>query len=164
VTLRERLLANSVVTDGGCREWTCACFPNGYGKITVGSRTDGTRAIVGVHRVAYREFVGPIPDGLGVLHTCDNRPCIEPSHFFLGTDLDNARDRAAKGRNGEAARRGCLNGAATLDDEAVMSIRVMAAMGVKQRDIADWFGVQAPAVSRIVRGLRWSHLPILGRA
>ncbi len=51
------------------------------------------------HRVAYRIFVGSIPTGLQVCHTCDTPPCCNPKHFFIGTQLDNIGDRVQKGRS-----------------------------------------------------------------
>lgn len=84
-----------------CWLWTGA-RAGGYGKVYVGGRSGG---MVGAHRVAWEVLVGPIPDGLRVLHRCDNPPCVRAdpdpalSHLFIGTQSDNLRDMAAKGRN-----------------------------------------------------------------
>lgn len=66
---------------------------NGYGEYGHASRGK-----VRAHRVAYELTHGPIPDGLSICHHCDNPPCCNPAHLFAGTTLDNARDRAQKGR------------------------------------------------------------------
>lgn len=73
---------------GCCWVWTGSCNNKGYG------RFDGEYA----HRFSWRLLSGPIPDGLNVLHRCDNPPCVRPDHLFLGTVSDNARDMWAKGR------------------------------------------------------------------
>src|SRR6185437_1359919 len=80
----------------GCREWIGARNPyrGGYGIFWVSKG-----ATVLAHRMAWELAYGPIPDGLLVCHRCDNPPCCEPSHFFLGTDADNARDKVSKGRH-----------------------------------------------------------------
>ncbi len=76
----------------GCWEWTGATAYYGYGKVGLDGRT--TR----VHRAVYEAIFGPIPDGLFVLHRCDNPPCFRPDHLFLGTAGDNFHDMLAKGR------------------------------------------------------------------
>jgi hypothetical protein len=57
------------------------------------------KVTVGAHRLAYTFTFGEIPDGLGVLHTCDNPPCCNPNHLWLGTQLENIADRHSKGRS-----------------------------------------------------------------
>jgi hypothetical protein len=105
VPTAERLRRRLKVTANGCLEWTGSRLPRGYGHIWFnGSRTY-------THRLAWELANGPIPDGLNVLHHCDNPPCCEtePSeeypegHLFLGTQLDNVTDMVAKGRGAGGA-------------------------------------------------------------
>lgn len=77
---------------GACHPWTAA-RDRGYGKFTIRGKGQ-FRA----HRLAYELTIGPIPEGLNVLHHCDNPPCCNPAHLFLGTQQDNVNDMYAKGR------------------------------------------------------------------
>lgn len=79
-----------------CIEWRGRRFPNGYGHIK--SRPLVRAGYLYAHRWAYEKFYGSIPKGLFVMHTCDNPPCINPTHLRLGTNSDNIRDSVAKGR------------------------------------------------------------------
>jgi len=96
-----RFLAK-VDRSGECWLWTGARDKDGYGVAAISARTG--RA----NRVAWTLFVGPIPEGLCVLHACDNPPCVRPGmgHLFLGTHADNAADRDAKGRQASGDRNG----------------------------------------------------------
>ena len=89
---RESLSANCIRTIAGCLEWQGKRHHTGYGLAKVAGRRKP------VHRLMYEAAIGPIPAGHHVLHRCDNRPCIEPTHLFTGTDRDNVRDMFAKGR------------------------------------------------------------------
>lgn len=84
-------------------EWQgeCLVFPGahtvaGYGLLR--ERVNGERTMTGTHCVMYRDTIGPIPDGLFVLHTCDNPPCCNPDHLWLGTAAENSLDMVTKGR------------------------------------------------------------------
>lgn len=91
--VRTRLLKNSSVKPSGCREWDLGRNRGGYGQSSF------RRKGVGAHRLSYAAFNGVVKQGLYVLHRCDNPPCINPKHLFLGTDLDNVRDMLKKGRD-----------------------------------------------------------------
>jgi hypothetical protein len=83
-----------------CWEWLGTKINSGYGKFLLGL----------AHRFAYEYFVGPIPEGLCVLHKCDNPGCVNPNHLFLGTHKDNTQDMYKKGRQGDCRRWGEKNG------------------------------------------------------
>lgn len=90
---------------GKCHVWTGATDSKGYGQIGSGSQVDGTRGHVAAHRQAWEFEHGPVPEGLSVLHHCDNPPCVRGSHLFVGTHLDNMSDMVSKGRHGSRVRR-----------------------------------------------------------
>lgn len=93
-------------TDDGCWPWIAARNSSGYGWFKPGH---GAHA-VGAHRMAYELTHGPIPDGLLVLHQCDNPPCVRPDHLFLGTVQDNNADKMAKGRHPNSLMTQCRHG------------------------------------------------------
>lgn len=130
----------------GCLEWIKGTDSNGYGQACLRGRH------ILAHRLAYEVWVGPIPDGLHVLHRCDNPPCGEPTHLFLGTQSDNSKDRHAKGRTRTGVSRGSLNGCAKLSDEQVAEIR----RDVRtQRQIAAEYKVSQRTITKIKRGISY---------
>lgn len=134
-----------------CDEWTGARSSKGYGQRFKDGRVQYT------HRLAWEEAHGPIPAGLYVLHHCDNPPCREIEHLFLGTAADNTADMMAKGRNVIGRRyRGEANSHAKLTWEQVSEIRRLYSTGnYSHRRLALMFGVSKYPISTIVRGMTW---------
>ena len=87
----ERVLSKVIVTPSECWEWQGQRDKAGYGRVSVGSRIDGTKRIASAHRTAYEAFVGPVPDGLELDHLCRNRGCVNPAHLEPVTRLENVR-------------------------------------------------------------------------
>ena len=110
------------------------------------------------HRVAYELFVGPIPEGKHVLHTCDTPLCVNPEHLWLGAPADNSRDMVQKGRGVLPPTRGEENGAARLSREGVLAIRARASAGEMQKSIASEYGVHPTTINLIVLRKTWKHV------
>lgn len=122
-------------------------------------------------RFIWEHFYGPIPDGVHLLHACDNPPCVRPTHLFLGTPKANAHDRVAKGRRvrppatgrtwqaqGLDKNAGEKNGSAKLTVAEVKAIRAAYAEDRRVVDLAREFGVSQAAISSIVNGKSWVTL------
>lgn len=111
--------------------------------------------MIDAHRLAWELAVGPIPAGLSVLHRCDVRICVRPSHLFLGTQADNMRDMAAKGRGCPGEK----NGFSRVTESQVLAIRTLWAGGrLSQRAIGERFGISQNNVSHICRRQTWTHI------
>lgn len=140
--IRSRLSAKTMEV-GDCELWTGRTH-KGYGEIII------NREIWRVHRLTWTIENGPIPEGLGVLHECDNRACRKLSHLFLGDALANNIDRDLKGR-GSAGKRE-RHGHAKLTETAVAEIR---ASREPARLVAPRFGVTIETIRRVRRGEAW---------
>lgn len=152
---------------GQCNVWTGKKFSNGYGTTSHGPHA--TRKCLLVHRVAWEFENGPIPDGLRVLHHCDNRPCVRLSHLFLGTTADNMRDMAEKKRSpsGDShwsrrrpglVSRGEAHGNSKLTESDVRAIMGLVLQGEARATIAKRFGISVGHVADIGTGRKWSHV------
>jgi hypothetical protein len=155
----ERFQTSYALNDNGCWEWQRGRRPNGYGVLMI------NRSPQYAHRVSFMLHVGPIPDGLCVLHRCDNRCCVNPDHLFLGTKGDNNRDRAAKGRS--APRHGEFSASRKLTWEDVRFIRANYRRGSHtwgQTALGRRFGVCHETIRKIINGDHWINDPALSVA
>jgi HNH endonuclease len=131
----------------GCWEWKAARSSRGYGAF--GTNREKENA----HRFAFRMVNGPLRDGDVVMHVCDNRGCVNPTHLRRGTQAENMADMVAKGRQAMGSRR-----SKKLDESKVREMRALYAGGALQKDLAAKYGISAPTVSGIVSGPHWRHV------
>lgn len=130
---------------GDCWLWKNWRDRQGYGRF----RMNGITKLA--HRVSYELHVGPIQNGMCVLHRCDTPACVSPAHLFLGTHADNIDDCIAKGRKARGER----HGRAKLTSADVLEIR--ASTG-KISDIAKRYGVSDATISHVRLRLNWKHV------
>ena len=134
--------------DSACWIWTGHVIADGYGHIKRG------KTMVLTHRLSWELTFGEIKGGLLVLHKCDNPACVNPSHLFLGTDADNAKDRDSKGRMGNKA--GTSNGNAKINEDIVIQIR---SSTTPTKDLAKAYNVSIPLIQKIRSKSLWRHVP-----
>ena len=154
-SLQMRFMQNFKKTTG-CWEWLGSKKSNGYGVIGRGGRGGGS---VYVHRLSYEIFIGPIPDGLYVCHTCDNRPCVRPSHLFIGTQKDNMVDAWNKGRLNLPTETGEDHYAAKLTREQVVNIlEERKHKRTKRKILARRYGISINTLDCILYGRTWKTI------
>ena len=136
--------------DDGCIFWSGPKSSGGYGTIGFDGRPDLTAS-----RVSYELFVGQIPKGLFVLHHCDNPPCVNPVHLFLGSISDNSIDCVKKGRHVHGSR----SHFAKLTNDKVREMRERYAMGgASIEQLAREYGISGCNAGKIIRRLAWKHV------
>ena len=160
----EQRFWSKVDTSGGptaCWPWTAVCNGAGYGRFWL------NRGQYLAHRRSYERTAGPIPAGMHVCHTCDNPPCVNPGHLFLGTNLDNIADRHSKGRSRGPApeampqwrhpeiTQGENNGNAKLTWDSVRAIRAAYCSGSSPRLLSEKYGVCVSNIRLIVTAKTW---------
>lgn len=123
---------NKTEPDGDCLRWTGRIQPNGYGQFRLHGKTQYA------HRASYILFNGELTKGDVVLHSCDNRWCVNPAHLTKGTQADNLKDMAIKGR-----------GSRKITNEQVEMIRTDPRSG---RELARALGVDASTINYIRNG------------
>jgi len=142
---RERLLANIHEDDSGCWLWTGQINNMGYGMACYGRRR------MAAHRAIYMLFGNELAAGMDLCHRCDNPPCVNPAHMFVGTRADNMQDARRKGR----LRTGEASPSAKLTEATVREIRRRHAAGIVQRRIADDLGVTFQTVNSVALRRTW---------
>lgn len=127
---------------GGCRD------KDGYGQLT--SKLDGNKRPVAAHRISWQIHFGEIPKDMHVLHRCDNPPCMNPGHLFLGTVFENVQDMDAKGR-----RRWNVEHAKKLTEEQVLEIRSAPLYRGIQKYLRNKFHVSDGVISEVISRKMW---------
>lgn len=142
------LFDTTTITENGCWEYTRSKFPNGYGQVRYFDKG------MGAHRLSYMICHGEIPSGKMVLHSCDNKPCINPSHLFLGTAKDNKHDSMNKDRHAYGSKIGISK----LDVDSVSVVRQLLNEGLTKGQVAKRLGIGRTTVFNIEARNTWRHI------
>ena len=143
-----------VRTPDDCWQWKASLSNKRYGNIKVSGK------MVKSHRLSYELEFGDIPNGLNVLHKCDNGLCVNPKHLFLGTHNDNMKDCAKKGR--VPNKKGTHNGNSKLNHNNIQDIRSNCVKGDRKYGLSSFarkYNVSAQTIWGIVHNNNWTHIP-----
>jgi hypothetical protein len=135
------------IPEAGCWVWMGTTTVRGYGQIISNTRKHYA------HRASYEAFIGPIPEGMNVCHTCDNVYCVNPAHLFLGTQKQNLEDMAKKKRS----TWGINNPRAKLDIDDVKNIKHLLLTKMSEAGIAKQYSVSRQTINNIKNGKVWNH-------
>lgn len=134
-----------------CWLWIGSRLPKGYGRFY-----PAVKVGLYAHRVSWEIANGrPVPEGLHVMHACDNPSCVNPAHLSVGTRSDNMRDAVSKGRAKHCERFGEQAPRAKLSNADVSAIKRRLLAGEAQNDVALEFGVTRGAITHIATGRSW---------
>jgi len=106
------------------------------------------------HRASWEIHNGKIPSGMLILHKCDNPPCVNPDHLFLGTYQDNENDKKIKSRQA----RGCAIGSSKYNEIDILGVKLLLALKHNQSKLSRLLGISQSHISRISKNETWSHL------
>lgn len=138
----------------GCWEWQSCKDKDGYGKLYC----QQPKGNASVHRISFELHHGPIPAGYFVCHHCDNPSCVNPTHLYAGTVVDNNRDRVNRNRSRD--QRGSKSPTAKLHESDVLAIHDAVRNGAVQRHLAGKYGVSPSTICMIVSGKVWPHVKL----
>jgi hypothetical protein len=136
---------SQIQANGECLEWTGRLWKTGYGRFHFDNKDWKA------HRLAWTFARGTLTPDQCLLHSCDNRKCVNPAHLFIGTRAENNADKAAKGRQSKGAQV-CT---AKLDEQAVRALRVMPGTS---DELAAHFGLTRDHINKIKRREVWKHV------
>jgi len=125
---------------------------NDYGRINLGNKH------LKAHRVSWEIHFGIIPEGLEICHKCDNPPCVNPDHLFIGTKSDNQKDSWNKGRHLPVDNRGEKCGMHKLTENQVLTIRKLRVSGETLKNLSVKFDVHIQTICDIVYRKKWRHI------
>lgn len=151
-TLEQRFFSKIDRTET-CWIWIGNKRPNGYGTIQEGGKGSST---LSAHRLSYKIHKGDIPEGLVIMHSCDNPSCVNPDHLSVGTYKENTADMIAKGRKLTVAPLGTSNGKAKLNDELVRYIRQN--LHKSHASLARELNLSTNCIRGVKIGRTWSHV------
>lgn len=135
--------------DSDCTIFHGEILCSGYGRMCINYKK------IVAHRISYLIFKGDIPENKLVLHSCDNRRCVNPDHLFLGTYQSNMDDKVLKNRQSK----GELTNRTSLDETTVIKIReIRKNKKMKYKDIALLFNISTPSAGDICRRRSWKHV------
>ena len=137
------------IADDECWEWIGDVTNEGYGKFKVKKQSHSS------HRMAWLICRGQIASEMCVLHKCDNRLCVNPSHLFLGTNRQNTQDMMSKGRSRWAAKG---TSPVKLTEEQVRELRSDRGRGMSMSQIAAKYGISGKHARRIVNFQQWKSV------
>jgi predicted XRE-type DNA-binding protein len=120
----------------GCWDWTGSTKAEGYGVFW--------KSQVLAHRVSYRIYNGPIPNGQMIRHSCDRPICVQPAHLIYGTHDENMHDMVIRGRH--------------LTKLTEANVRWIRASDLTQKTLAEMFGVHRVTISKVLLGKTWRHV------
>jgi HNH endonuclease len=138
-------------SDDACWEYFGLQSTNGYGRFKIGKKN------IRAHRYSYELHKGPIPDGLVVRHTCDNKLCVNPAHLLVGTQADNMQDMVTRKRGGKS--QGSSHAYAKLSESDIPVIRALVDSGKSLSAVSRLYGVGVCAISNIAKRKSWKHIP-----
>lgn len=150
------------ITQSGCWEWQAGKNKQGYGKI--GRIVNGELKHYSAHRFFYENLKGHIPEGMHVMHSCDNPPCCNPDHLSLGTAAENIADCVKKGRNYKGPKP-WAGWKKSPEDHPLAKLSISAAKEIRHlyfaerrtlKEIGDYFGVAFQTISKVIHNQRFS--------